>query len=131
MTVTVGARFELRVGEPTVVQSSSPSMPFGVAFEDDGETGYLYALEYNMAEQPIQDAVHIYNVAGVTDRAIPSTVEIVWSSDGQKAGLILNSYHHAIIDFGVRRIVCRSGFPAPWHEWTGHDWDESFIALLT
>jgi hypothetical protein len=106
-------------------------MPYGAVFEDDGEAGYFYALDHRDGENPIQDAVHIYNVASISDSATPSTVQIVWSGDGQKAGLIINRYPHAIIDFAARRAVCRSGFPAPGPGWTGHEWDEGAVALLT
>lgn len=130
MPASIGAESELRVGEATVVESSSPSTSFVAVFEDDGETGYFYAVDFRNDENPIQDAVHIYNVSNVTDRGTPSTVQIVWSSDGLKAGLIINRYPHAVIDFAARRAVCRTGFPAPSSGWSGHAWDDDAVALL-
>ncbi len=132
MAVTIGAESEIMVGKPIAVESNSPSQPFEAVFEDDGETGYFYALDLRQEDMPIQDALHIYNVAAVTDRAIPSTVQIVWSSDGLKAGLIINRFPHAVFDFSAKRGVCRSGFPPPAQGsgWTGHDWDDAAVGLL-
>jgi hypothetical protein len=132
MPATIGAQSEIRVGKRSTLESNSPSQPFAAVFEDDGETGYFYALDLRQKDDPIQDAVHIYNVAAVSDRKIPSTVQIVWSSDGLKAGLIINRYPHAVFDFAVKRAVCRTGFPPPCPRrgWTGHDWDDSAVGLL-
>jgi hypothetical protein len=49
------------------VISESGSEPFATVFEDDGETGYFYAMDLRREEQ-IVDAVHIYNVASMVDR---------------------------------------------------------------
>jgi hypothetical protein len=114
------------------IESHSPSEPYATVFEDDGDTGYFYALDLRDPQNPVRDAVHIYNVASVTDRKVPSTVQIVWSTDGIKAGLIINRYPHAVVDFQARRAVCRSGFPPPLGVggWSGHDWDDSAVGLL-
>lgn len=130
MPATIGAESGLLVGRATVVESSSPSQPYGAVFEDDGETGYFYALDFGAGEQPIQDAVHIYDVANIPDPETPSTVQIVWSSDGLKAGLIIDRDPFAVIDFAARRAVCRSGFPQPSRGWTGHAWDDAAVGLL-
>ena len=98
MPATIETEFELHVGEETLVDSSSPSQPYGTVFEDNGETAYFYALDLRAAGQRIQDAVHIYDVEDVTDRDLPSTVQIALSSDGLKAGLFINRYPHAVID---------------------------------
>jgi hypothetical protein len=45
-------------------------------FEDDGQAGYLYALDMSAAGNPMQDALHIYNVMQIADREIPSVVMI-------------------------------------------------------
>ena len=118
------------VGKPTVVDSSSPVFPYGAVFEDDGETGYFYALDMRDRGNPIQDAVQIYNVARVADREQPSRLQIVWSTDGAKAGLLLNGVLLAVIDFGARRAVCRTGFPDPSRGWHGHAWDDTAGDLL-
>ena len=132
MPATIGAECEFRVGEPTVLESSSPSQPVAAVFEDDGDTGYFYALELDDRENPIRDALAIYNVDQVVDRDTPSVVQIVWSSDGLKAGLIVNRHPHAVLDFAARHAVCRTGFAVPdeSHGWSGHDWDDAAVGLL-
>ena len=102
-------------------------------FEDDGETGYFYAVDRSVREQPIQDALHIYNVASVTDKVRPSTVKIGWADDGLKAVLLINDYPHAVFDFAAQQGYCRTGFPppgvGPWSQ-QGHEWNEACIALF-
>ena len=126
MATKLVAEQEIRVGEPSVVEGASPTPPFVVVFEDDGTTGYLYALDTSRADNPIVDALQIYNVASVTDRHLPSKVQLVWSQDNMKAALLINRYPHAIFDFEARRGYCRTGFPPPSKDgWTqhGHEWD--------
>jgi hypothetical protein len=132
MTATIGAQQEILVGKPATIECRSPSEPYATVFEDDGDTAYFYALDLRDHENPIRDALHIYNVASVADRKIPSMVQIVWSTDGLKAGLIINRYPHAVVDFQAQRAVCRSGFPKPSNagSWSGHDWDDSAVGLL-
>jgi hypothetical protein len=127
MAAKLVAEQEIRVGEPSVVEGASPTPPFVVVFEDDGDTGYLYALDISRADNPIVDALQIYNVAAVTDRHLPSTVQLVWSQDDKKAALLINRYPHAIFDFETHRGYCRTGFPPPSKNgWTkhSHEWDD-------
>ena len=107
------AEEEIRVGEPVVIEGESPGHPFVAVFEDDGETGYFYALDTNRAdENQIVDALHIYDVEGVTDRHIPSTIRIVWSTDGRSAACYSEVAELAgggidgVVE-GVRRAVSR------------------------
>src|SRR5258706_13991340 len=82
MHVVVTAKDTLRVGTPIVVEGSSSDSTFAGVFEDDGSTGYFYALDRRRTDQPILEALHIYNVANVTDASKDSSVEIGWSGDG-------------------------------------------------
>lgn len=84
-----------------MLPSVSPTADYGVVFEDDGVTGYFYGVEYHDTTFEIIASQHIYNVASVIDREIPSTVEIVWSEDGLKATLLINDHQHAVIDFAT------------------------------
>lgn len=122
----------LIVGEPLTVEGPSPSSNFGIVFEDDGETGYLYGLDFSREENPILDALCIYNVEAVADRDKPSKVQLIWSSDGLKAALLINRYPHAVLDFEARRGYCRTGFPPADPKWTkfDHSWDDSAIELF-
>lgn len=116
----------LHVGRAIVVQSDSSIGRYQAAFEDDGDTGYFYALDTSRSGNPIVDALHIYNVQSVADRDKPSQLHIVWSADGLKAALFLNSYPHAVYSFEDGRGCCRTGFPpvAPGSNGS-HEWDES------
>ncbi len=118
------------VGVPLLLESNSPAEPFAVFFEDEGDTGYFYALNVEF-DQPIVDALHIYNVANVTDKDIPSKVQIAWSSDGLKSALLINDYVHAVFDFESERGYCRTGFP-PIDNWSkqGHEWSDAAIELF-
>lgn len=106
---------------------------FSGVFEDDGGTGYFYAVNREDTQIRILDAVHIYNVANVVDRDEASEAEIVWSADGLKAGLLLNGYLHALLDFSSKKAYSRSNFPPPGGVWVSPErlpWDDSLSELL-
>ncbi len=120
------------IGQPVVVEMPALNGTYGAVFEDDGQTGYFYGLDFTRRDQPIVDARHIYNVANVDDRSVPSLIQIVWTSDGLKTALFINKYPHAVIDFAARRGYCRTGFPAPSESWSKFDaeWDDSAVMLF-
>ncbi len=122
----------LNVGIPTVIEARSPASQYSAVFEDDGETGYFYGLDTTRVQQPIVDAMQIYNVDFVTDKDRPSVVEIVWSSDAMKCALFINRFIHALFDFEARRGYCRSGFPPDTGGWSqfGHTWSEAVPNLI-
>lgn len=123
------AEDKLTVGNPSVVEGPSPSGPYSAVFEDDGETGYFYALDHRKQEQPILDALHIFNVDQVSDRHLPSLFQIVWSGDGLKVMLLINDYPHAVFDLEASRGFCRTGFPPPASDFSseGHDWSDDAL----
>ena len=117
-------------GDETWFASDSPTSNFSAVFEDNGETGYFYACERSGEQTSLLDAVHIYNVRNVVDREIESRGEILWSSDGLKAALLLNGHPHAVIDFSGQRAYCRSNFPPPGGAWRAQErepWDDSLM----
>jgi len=120
----------IQVGHPIVLTSNSESDPYGVVFEDDGETGYFYGIEYHNEIYDVVDAMWIYNVASVLDSLRPSTVKIGWSEDGMKAMLLINGYPHGIFDFDSKRGYCRTNFPAPFKNWSGHQWLDQALDLF-
>jgi hypothetical protein len=115
----------IHVGNETVVQSESSIGRYQAVFEDDRQTGYFYALDTSRPDNPIVDALHIYNVKSVVDRDKPSQLHIVWSADGLKVALFLNSYPHAVYNFEEGRGCCRTGFPPPADANGSHAWQES------
>jgi len=134
MPIIVTAEEEIIVGRDVVIEGSAPNGPFATVFEDDGDTGYFYALDTLAEENHIQDALCIYNVDSVTDREKPAVVKIAWSTDSQKAVLLINNYPHAVFDFSARQGFCRTGFPPPpsngiWSN-LGHQWNDAVVDLF-
>lgn len=119
---------ELVIGEKRVIEAPAPEQSFVVAFEDDGESGYFYACDKE-AETFIVDAMHIYNVTQSKHMA-PMGLDIFWSSDGHVAALFIERVAHAVFDFSQKRGWCRSGFPQPSPDWTGHAWENAALELL-
>lgn len=134
MPIIYTAEKAISVGQPTVIHGAAPQGTYAVVFEDNGETGYFYAVDASKQDQTIRDSLHIYDVAGVTDRNQPSVIEIGWAKDNQKAVLLINGYPHAIFDFAAKQGYCRTGFPEPaaGSEWgsEGHAWRESAVELF-
>jgi hypothetical protein len=117
--------YEFRVGEPIVIESPAGNSPYVVVFEDDGQTAYFYGLDTRQTDQPILDALHIYNAANVADSAQASGLQIGWSEDGNAATLLINGYAHAMFDFQTPRAMCATGFPPQSPYVATHDWDEA------
>ena len=114
----------LQVGTEFWFAWDAPAGPYSVVFEDDQQTGYLYAYDRSLDEQPILDAVHIYNVDAVVDRDIPSSVDVIWSRNGTCAALYLNHWPHAVFDFEGRIGFCRTNFPELGKGWDRGHWSE-------
>jgi identified by metaGeneAnnotator len=104
---------DFTVGMPEVLQSFFEYVPYGVVFEDDGDTGYFYAT----SKDGILDALHIYNVEDVSDKHIPNHVLILWDDACTLAALCINDYIHAVYDFVAQAGYCRNGFPEAHGEW--------------
>jgi len=121
-------------GNSVTVFGESPSSPFAAVFEDDGETGYFYGLDTRIKENPILDALHVYNAQAVTDRDRESIAQVVWSADGLRVVLLLNDYPHAAFDFEQSRGYCRTGFPPPsagGFSAEGHEWSDEILQYFT
>lgn len=128
MTILVTAQAQLIVGEAQVIKSLSPEGTLATVFEDNGQTGYFYALDESVEGNPIKDVVHIYNAEDISDGHIPSDVKIGWSEDSLKCVLLINGYPHGVFDFEGKNGYCRSGFPPRINdEWSaqGHGWNNS------
>jgi hypothetical protein len=131
MPVVVDQVRESRPGEELVVGSRSGDGQAAVVFEDDGETAYFYACQTDNG--PILDALHIYDVAAVTDRRRISEYELGWSPSGRQAILSIDGRPQAVFDFDGRRGWCRTGFPPGQlnnEGWSpdGHAWKDACLA---
>lgn len=134
MPIYLSAEAQLLPGTELVTEAPAAQGPYAVVFEDDGDTGFFYALNTASGEQnPIQDALHIYDVAQISDRDKASQLKVGWSQDHLKAVLLINDYPHAIFDFEAKRGYCRSGFPqASGNDWSreGHEWTDQALQLF-
>ncbi|WP_210519133.1 DUF2251 domain-containing protein [Hymenobacter terricola] len=107
----LGAEAKITVGTPeTFLESTATAGTMRVVFEDDGTTGYLYAIRPG-PELHILDALHVYDVAKVADRQIPVTVQLFWDATETAAALIINGHCHALYDFQRMAGFCRNAFP--------------------
>ncbi|MEW6131328.1 MAG: DUF2251 domain-containing protein [Acidobacteriota bacterium] len=132
MEASIDVEKNIIVGQPVMIESSSPKSSYAVAFEDDGETGYLYGLDLSLEENPILDALYIYNGKNIIDRSHSHLLQILWAKDGLKVALLINQYPHAVFDFEARRGYCRTNFPLPDTRWTSfdHSWSDAAIDLF-
>jgi hypothetical protein len=113
----LGLEETIIIGQDVYESSVSHSCSYGVAFEDNLETGYFYAVETKPSLQ-VLDSLHVYNVDDVNHKHIPRKLQIAWSDDGLVASLLINNHCHAIFDFDNKAGYCRNGFPEPKSEWT-------------
>jgi len=123
-------------GDGTAFGSDSLTHPHSAFFEDDGETGYFYAMGLTRSVDMIVDAVHIYNVSNISNGERDSSVSIVWSADGTKCALLINGQAHAAFDFVAKRGCCRTSFtnlpntPSCCWDSSDHHWSDKMIAWL-
>lgn len=133
MPIYLATEVELIVGSAQVAEAPAHEGTFVAVFEDDGGSGYFYAMDTSASGNPICDALHIYNVKDVTDRKKPSVLRVGWSQDHSKAVLLINDYPHAVFDFSNKQGYCRSAFPPAmgngWSE-NGHEWDDAALGLF-
>lgn len=124
----------IQPGRPVRIESRSPSAPFLAVFEDDGETGYFYALTSGTDQGPtILDAVQVYVAPQPPGGDVADTLlRLVWSPDGERCGVLLDGELQAVFDFRARIGAARSGFPPPpsgWRRVRGRSGEE-LAALL-
>ena len=115
---------EIVRGEEIFIESVSPENWYGVAFEDDGETAYFYAMEMDESGggMRILDALHIYEMPEEEEPAGEmSKLLIVWSKDWMKCALILDGCCHALFDFEAQGGYSLNEFPEPNGIWTKGD----------
>jgi hypothetical protein len=134
MPIQIVVEQKIIVGQETAFEGGAPQGHFAAVFEDDGQTGYFYALDRSFDKVAIRDALLVYEVRNVKDRDKASIIKIGWSMDCQKVILLINGYPHAVFDFQGKQGFCRSGFPPtqPGGEWStcGHDWDDAATSLF-
>jgi hypothetical protein len=125
-------------GEDLFTESFSPESPYGVVFEDDGQTAYFYAVEKDKEGESLRvlDALHIRETGGelaeedaeepttaapATSAQKPSKLQIVWSRDWMKSALVIDGLCHALFDFIAHGGYNINEFPPPNEFWTQGD----------
>ena len=117
---------------PEVYAKAFEGAGFGVVFDDDDETGYLYATTEDFEE--VLDGLHLYNADSPDRVKLNEKVYIVWNSLLGKAGLYFHGAFQAVVDFRNAACCCRTGFPpAEPSGWcrSSHRWDDRMTAGLT
>ena len=133
-------------GEDNFIESFSPENNYGVVFEDDGETGYFYAVEKDKDGSGLRvlDALHIYEVVefladkaaaaigqaplsppekktDATEGVNPSKLLVIWSRDWMKCALVIDGRCQAIYNFETQGGYNINEFPPPNDIWTKGD----------
>lgn len=119
----------LNIGHTTSVESEVESGNC-VVFQDNGETGYFYAIDIINEEIIVLDALHIYNVKDVINTSDDCLVKILWTEDKTKAILSINNYYHALLDFKNKKGYSRTGFPEASKVWKSQTNRQLTDALL-
>ena len=123
-----------QIGSKLVMQVDAPSRMFTIVVEDDGDTGYAYALAPTESGQlELLDALHLYNAEGEL-RGKDVKLEVEWSADSKLAALRVNAAMWALFDFEAETGWSRSNFPPPAGRWrmgeARPDWDDALIRRL-
>jgi len=120
----LGARAYNTMGKAMVLESDTPDGKRGVVFEDDGETGYFYARDYDVENKLFVDAMHMYSVERSLNAGGSSAIRIIWSTDLSKSALLIDDSPQGVFDFTDRIGFCRDEFPKPDDEtgWRRKAW---------
>lgn len=107
-------------GEELFFESASAENNYAVAFEDDTETAYFYAIELNKesGDQTVLDALHIYEADHIEPADRAGVLAVLWSTDWQKCALLINGRCQAVFDFMGHGGYCLNEFPPPNDIWT-------------
>jgi hypothetical protein len=106
-----------RIGTEFFSDSMSPQGGFATVFEDDGETGYFYALDTKSVNQQIVSALHVYDVAS-EGNGTQVLLETIWTSDGLMCGFLIDHTVVAVFDFGDKSGWQRLPISDSHGEWT-------------
>ena len=105
---------EIKIGDGCFIQSEDAEHDFVVVFEDDRETGYFYAAEKDATGSlSILDMLFIYDAQHISGSEKHAKLSVLWSTDWQRCGLILNNTCHAVFDFHNKAGYNITGFPPP------------------
>jgi hypothetical protein len=126
------ASVPLYIGRSTLVVSLAQAGPYGVVFEDDGVAGLLYGLDRRRGEgvSAVVDYLLIYQVVrGQAEQGVRNQLDVVWTADGRKAALLINSQAYAFYAFDLVVASARSGQPSAQERGytETHDWQQGLF----
>lgn len=111
----------LKIGSKRVIGAMSRCGELLALFEDDGSTGYFYALKANGEDRRILDLMCIYLLEQMAENTEQHKFQNLWSEDGLRVMLKIDDYPHAVFDFVGKQGYCRMNYPnVPRH--SGDDW---------
>lgn len=120
------------IGKRELVRSNSPGTKYAVAFEDNGQSGFFYALDRTDSRSPVLDTLHLYDVSAIADHTNAFPLQIIWSRNGMQAAVVINRLTYAVFDFEARRGYCRDGKPDPNPRFTSypHQWSDEALKFF-
>ncbi len=92
-----------------------------LVFEDDGDSGYVYACVAEgrgPGSARIVESKLVYVVDRDVERDAPVKVGLVWDASGTRAGVCVGDRLAAAFDFGASSAWSRAGFPACTDGWS-------------
>ncbi|TDQ59427.1 hypothetical protein EDC45_0074 [Mesocricetibacter intestinalis] len=92
---------------------STANDDFVVIFEDDGETGYFYAMDLRDKANPVADSLYLYSVSDIENLQEARKIQICWNESGDSAYLLINGYPHGVFDFTRLIGYNHSKYPQP------------------
>ncbi len=124
--------FQILYEGPAAYPKQFEGTGYAVVLDDDGETGFLYAVTEDFGE--VLDALHLYSSDSPGRLELNEKVYIIWSPLLSKAGLYYHGAFQAVIDFKNAAACCRAGLPPPepsgWCR-SSHHWDPKMQRGLT
>ena len=94
---------QLFLGQPKQVGTHSTVHDhLAVMFEDDGETGYFYALDMRQNAQPVVDCLHVYNADNTRNHHEARKLEILLLN---KVSPTISSNHKLSHIIWIRKVT--------------------------
>lgn len=130
MSTVVSLERTIIPGVPVVVSWDCPASSFGVMFEDDGQTGYVYAVQNAGEGSGILDALMVYQMRPGDQPSSPRFLTLRWAYP--VVAVYLDSALAAAYDFHGRRRFGVLRFPPPGQGWmdTEPEWVEALFKKL-
>ena len=128
VTSLVLASCQGQPGQIMVMETDSSSMKYGVRFVDNGQSGFLWAIDFTTGVRRDVDSLFVYSASQAYDGKEHS-YELRWSLDGTKAGVFIDKVCYAAFDFQQRRGYCGANFPEPNPQFTqySHEWSDEVL----